>query len=303
MVAADRVGLSWRGDLAGEILRHLDAIDALEVIAEDWLRAPRRRVDALAELARARPLTLHGVSLGAASAAPVDAARLDRLARLVGRVQPAGWSEHLAFVRAGGLELGHLAAPPRTPHTVDGTVANVRRAAAAVGIPPALENVATLIDPPCSTLGEAAWVGAIVQGAAAPLLLDLHNLWANAVNFGHDAQGLLHALPLHRVAEVHLAGGRWWGARVPGVAHERLLDDHLHDVPAEVYALLEALAAAVPQPLTVIVEREGRHPPFAQMLQQLQRARAALARGRASATAAARAAGTAVGSAAWAEAA
>ena len=210
-MAADRVGLTWRGELAGEILRHLDAIDALEVIAEDWLQSPRRHLDALADLARARPLTLHGVSLGLASAAPVDGARLERLARLVGRVQPAGWSEHLAFVRGGGVELGHLAAPPRTPHTVAGAVANLRRAAQAVGLPPALENVATLIDPPCSTLGEAAWIGATVQGAGAPLLLDLHNLWANAVNFGHDAQALLHALPLDRVAEVHLAGGRWWG--------------------------------------------------------------------------------------------
>jgi uncharacterized protein (UPF0276 family) len=283
MAATDRVGLAWRGDLAGDILRHLDAIDALEVIAEDWLHAPRRRLDALAELARTRPLTLHGVSLGAASAVPVDGARLDRLARLVGRVQPAGWSEHLAFVRGGGVELGHLAAPPRTPHTVDGTVANLRRAAQAVGLPPAVENVATLIDPPCSTLDEPAWVGAIVRGAGVPLLLDLHNLWANALNFGHDARVLLHALPLERVHEVHLAGGRWWGERVPGAGRARLLDDHLHDVPAEVYALLEALAAAVPQPLTVILEREGRHPPFEVMLQQIGQARAALARGRAAA--------------------
>lgn len=281
MPAVDRVGLAWRGDRAGELLRHLDAIDALEVMAEDWLQAPRRRLDALTELARARPLTLHGVSLGAASAAPVSAARLERLARLVGHVQPQGWSEHLAFVRAGGIELGHLAAPPRTPATVDGAVANLRRAAQVVGAAPALENVATLIDPPGSTLGEAAWVDAIVQGSGAPLLLDLHNLWANAVNFGLDVRALVQALPLHRVCEVHLAGGRWWGDRVPGVAAARLLDDHLHDVPAELYALLETLAAAVPQPLTVIIEREGRHPPFEQMLQQLAQARQALARGRA----------------------
>ncbi|MFO1327091.1 MAG: DUF692 family protein [Rubrivivax sp.] len=280
MAVTDRVGLAWRGERAGDILRHLDAIDALEVIAEDWLYAPRRRLDALAELARARPLTLHGVSLGAASAAPVDAKRLDRLARLVGHVQPAGWSEHLAFVRAGGVEIGHLAAPPRTAATVDGAVANLRRATQAVGSPPAVENVATLIDPPCSTLAEPVWLGTIVRGAGVPLLLDLHNLWANAQNFGHDAHGLLHALPLDHVHEVHLAGGRWWGDRVRGATRARLLDDHLHDVPPEVYALLEALAAAVPQPLTVIVEREGRHPPIEAMLQQLDQARQALVRGR-----------------------
>jgi hypothetical protein len=280
---ADRVGLAWRAEAAGNILRHLDAIDTLEVIADDWLQAPRRRLDALLSLARARPLTLHGVGLGAASAWPVDGQRLDRLARLVNHVQPAGWSEHLAFVRAGGIELGHLAAPPRSAATVDGAIANLRRAAQVVGQAPAVENVATLIDPPCSTLAEADWLNAIVQGAGLPLLLDLHNLWANAQNFGHDAQTVLHALPLHCVSEVHIAGGRWWGERVPGVARPRLLDDHLHDVPDAVWALLEGLAATVSQPLTVIVEREGHLPPFEQLLRQLGLARAALARGRAAA--------------------
>lgn len=273
----DRVGLAWRRDRAADVLAHLDAIDTLEVIAEDWLDAPRDRVAALADLARLRPLQLHGVSLGLASAAPVAPARLDRLARLVDRVRPAGWSEHLAFVRGGGVEIGHLAAPPRTEATVAGAVDNLRRAAKTVGAMPSLENVATLIDPPCSTLTEADWVRQILDAADAPLLLDLHNLWANALNFGHEPLALLQALPLQRVCRVHLAGGRWWG---PGVARPRRLDDHLHDVPDEVFALLEALAATVPQPLAVVIEREGRHPPFAETLAELAAARAALRRGR-----------------------
>lgn len=273
----DLVGLAWRRELAADVLANLDAIDTLEVIADDWLQAPRERVAALADLARLRPLELHGVSLGLASAALVAAERLDRMARLVDRVRPAGWSEHLAFVRGGGVEIGHLAAPPRTAATVAGAVANVRRAARVVGSLPALENVATLIEPPCSTLAEPAWVGAILDGTGAPLLLDLHNLWANAVNFGHDPLALLQAMPLARVRRVHLAGGRWWG---PGVARARRLDDHRHAVPAEVFALLEALAARVPQPLAVVVEREGNHPPFDETLAELAAVRAALQRGR-----------------------
>jgi uncharacterized protein (UPF0276 family) len=278
MPSIDRVGLGWRGALAGSILAHLDRIDALELIAEDWWQAPRSRLAALASLARERPLSLHGVSMGLASAAPVQQQRLDRMARLVAAVQPAGWSEHLAFVRGGGVEIGHLAAPPRSPATVDGALANLRQAAAVVGTLPALENVATLIDPPCSTMDEAAWTSAIVEASGAPLLLDLHNLWANALNFGQAPLALLQAMPLRRVQQVHLAGGRWWG---PGVQRARRLDDHLHEVPPEVFGLLQALAAAVPQPLTVIVERDGAYPAFDQLLAELDLARAALARGRA----------------------
>lgn len=274
---ADRVGLGWRGELAASIFEHVESLDVLEVIAEDWLHASRRESAALAELARLRPVILHGVSLGLASSEPVDPRRFDRMARLVERVRPESWSEHLAFVRSGGVEIGHLAAPPRSNATVDGAIANLARAAKIVGVRPCVENIATLIDPPGSTMGEPEWIGAITSVSDAPMLLDLHNLYANALNFGRAPQELLLAMPLERVAMVHLSGGCWIAA---GGGRSRLLDDHLHDVPEEVFALLEALAFRAPQPLTVIVERDGNFPAFDAVLAQLAQARAALARGR-----------------------
>lgn len=276
--AADRVGLGWRGELAAAILERIESLDVLEVIAEDWLHATRRESAALAGLARTRPVLLHGVSLGLASSEPVDERRLDRIARLVEWVRPEAWSEHLAFVRAGGIEIGHLAAPPRTTATADGALANLERAARTVGALPCVENIATLIDPPGSTMDEPGWVHAIVAASGAPMLMDLHNLYANALNFGRAPRELLHAMPLERVSMVHLSGGRWIA---PNGCAPRLLDDHLHDVPDAVYSLLEALAVAVPQPLTVIVERDGVYPAFDTLLAQIERARAALARGRA----------------------
>jgi uncharacterized protein (UPF0276 family) len=274
----DRVGLGWRGELAAATLERIDEIDVLEVIAEDWLTAPRREVTALGTLARERPVMLHGVSLGLASGSPVDAWRMDRIARLIERVRPEAWSEHLAFVRAGGVEIGHLAAPPRTLASAEGACANLARAARIIGVLPCMENIASLIDPPGSSMDEARWVRTIVAASGAPMLIDLHNLYANALNFRGAPDDLLLAMPLDRVSTVHLSGGRWlW----PPCGTPRLLDDHLHDVPAEVYRLLESLACAVPQPLTVIIERDGNFPGFDALLRQLTQARAALARGRA----------------------
>ena len=192
-------------------------------------------------------------------------------------IKPDYWSEHLAFVRAGGIEIGHLAAPPRTRATVEGTLANLSRAARVVGALPCTENIATLIAPPASTMAEGEWVQAIVTASGAKLLLDLHNLMANALNFGLTPLDLLRTMPLDHVSVVHIAGGRWIA---PQVDKPRLLDDHLHDVPDEVFELLEVLARAAPQPLTVILERDGQYPAFAALLAQLQQARAALARGR-----------------------
>lgn len=276
--ARDRVGLGWRGELAASILERLDSIDVLEVIAEDWLHANRRASVALSDLAATCPLLLHGVALGFATSEPVDERRLERLARLIDKVRPEAFSEHLAFVRAGGVEIGHLAAPPRTLAVVEGALANLERIRRSVGTLPCVENIATLIDPPASGLDEAAWVRAIVYGSGVSMLLDLHNLFANALNFGAEPAALLSAMPLERVTMVHLSGGRWIAPN--GIA-PRLLDDHVHDVPEAVYGLLEQLAAAAPQPLTVIVERDGNYPAFDLLLAQLDRARNALARGRA----------------------
>ena len=154
----DRFGLGWRPALAAGILAHLDRIDIVEVLADDYVDAGAREVRALATLARQVPVTLHGIRLGLASVSPTPGKLVDALARVVNAVEPVSWSEHLAFVRAGGIEIGHLAAPPRDPATIEGTARNVAFARRVVGTAPLLENVATLIDPPGSTLDEAAWL-------------------------------------------------------------------------------------------------------------------------------------------------
>jgi uncharacterized protein len=278
MSGRDRVGLAWRDELAAQIVLHLDSIDHLEILAEREMPASRRRLDALRDLARQVPLSLHGVSLGLVSSAQVSDARLARLARLVERVEPDHWSEHLCFVRAGGFEIGHLAAAPYAPETLAGALRNLERARAIVGSLPQLENIATLLTPPGSCWTEPDFIGRVVRGAATAMLLDLHNLYANACNFCQDPLGLLDAMPLERVASVHLSGGHWEDG-LDGRC--RLIDDHIHDPPLRVYELLETLAFKAPQPLTVIIERDGRYPDFAALRTQIAMARAALAAGRA----------------------
>jgi uncharacterized protein (UPF0276 family) len=182
-------------------------------------------------------------------------------------------------VRGGGIEIGHLTAPPRTSATIEGTARNLQTAARVVGTAPLLENVATLIDPPASTLSEADWTTEILRTTKCELLLDLHNLYANAINFGFDPLDYIDHQPEQQLSVIHLAGGRWVKSRIS--EERRLLDDHLHDVPAAVYDLLEYVGEKTLHPLTVILERDGRYPPMGLLLNQLDLARTALRRGRA----------------------
>ncbi len=277
----DRFGIGWRPELAAGIFANLDHIEVVEVIADDYFGNSKRRLSPLRTLAAQVPLLLHGVTMGLASTVPVDERRLGAMARLVDAVRPEGWSEHLAFVRGGGVEIGHLAAPPRSTQTLEGASRNFQRAKQIVGLVPSMENVATLVDPPASKMEESAWLAAFATETNAPLLLDLHNLYANAVNFGVDPYAALARLPLERVSTIHLSGGHWIDEPTrEDKPNRRLLDDHVHDVPDPVFGLLTAVAASTKQPFTVILERDGRYPPFSQLLAQLGSAREAVAAGR-----------------------
>jgi uncharacterized protein (UPF0276 family) len=278
MSGRDRVGLAWRDELAAQIMLHLDRIDHVEIIAEREWSASRRRLDALRDLARQVSVSVHGVSLGLVSSGTVSEARLGRMARLVERVQPDHWSEHLAFVRAGVVEIGHLAAAPYAQQTLDGALRNLERSREVVGTLPQLENIATLLAPPGSSWTESEFINRVVCESDTAMLADLHNLYANACNFGQDPFVLLDSLPLERVASVHLSGGHW---EVTFEGRSTLVDDHIHDPPQPVYELLEMLAYKASHPLIVIIERDGHYPEFDALLEQMAKARAALATGRA----------------------
>jgi uncharacterized protein (UPF0276 family) len=280
----DRFGLTWHPRLAGDVLTHAHRLDIVEVIPEGLFLDSRRSRRALKTLARELPVAIHGVSLGFASAEGVDGRRLDAFARLMDDVAPEHWSDHLAFVRGGGVELGHLAAPTRSALTVEATAANLDRAARRVGARPLAENVATLLDPPGSDRSEQDWLLALLGASESDLLLDLHNLVTNGRNLGYEPMALVDALPAHRIRAIHIAGGVEVEA---STGERRLLDDHRHAVPASVYALLERVGERVPHGLDVILERDGAFPPFGELLDELDRARTALAAGRARRAAAA----------------
>ena len=158
-----------------------------------------------------------------------------------------------------------LAVPPRNDNTLNGLHENLQLARRITGALPAMENIATLLDPPGSTMPEAQWIAA----SGTDLLLDLHNVHTNSKNLGYDPYAFLASIPLERVSIIHIAGGR-------AMRGGRILDDHLHETPDEVYRLLRWVAARAPRPLTVMLERDGNYPRMEELLKELDQARVAL---------------------------
>lgn len=103
---------------------------------------------------------------------------------------------------------------------------------------------------PGSHLDEAEFIAEVVTRAGTYLQLDLHNIYANSVNFkDYDCQKYLKTLPLDRVRAVHLAGGQW----IDGWYH----DLHNNAVPEPVWELLAQLLREASNLQVVILEVQG----------------------------------------------
>ncbi|WP_433386489.1 DUF692 domain-containing protein [Micromonospora sp. KLBMP9576] len=245
------VGIGWRPEIAG-LVADLPGLRFVEVVAEG-ISATGPLPAGLAAL-RQRGVTVvpHGVRLSLGGAEPVDPARVAHLGAVARLVGAPLVSEHIAFVRAGGVEAGHLLPLPRSREAVDVVCANVARAQAELPVPIALEPVAALFDWPDDELDEADFLTEILERTGAFLLLDVANVYANARNRGTDPVALLDRLPLERVAYAHVAGG----AEHAGFYH----DTHTDAVPPAVLDLLRELCARH-RPPALLLERDGHYPP------------------------------------------
>ncbi|MBB5870394.1 uncharacterized protein (UPF0276 family) [Allocatelliglobosispora scoriae] len=248
------VGIGWRPEISG-FVESLPGLRFVEVIAESI-----GSVDLGGLRDRGIAVVPHGVRLSLGGADPVEPGRVARFAAAARLVDAKLASEHIAFVRAGGVEAGHLLPLPRSRDAVRAMVANTRCVQAELDCPLALEPIATLFDWPDDELTEADFITEILDQTGALLLLDIANVYANARNRGEDPAELLDRLPLERVAYVHVAGG----AEHDGLYH----DTHTDPVPVEVLELLGELCRRH-RPPALLLERDGHYPAAAVLRSEL----------------------------------
>jgi uncharacterized protein (UPF0276 family) len=261
------VGIGWRPEIDLTVER-LPGVDFVEVVAEN-LHADDLPESVRVLLDRGVPVLPHAVSLSLGGADPVDAHRVAHLAAVAEAVGAPLVSDHVCFVRAGGLDSGHLVPVPRTRDALDVLVSNVRAAQADLPVPLALENVAALLEWPDGELTEGQFLADLVERTDCWLLIDVANLHANAVNLGTDAGRFLDEIPLERIAYVHVAGG---------VEHEGIYHDtHGHAVRPEVLDLLGELRSRVAPP-GVLLERDENYPADSELARELAAVREVLAR-------------------------
>jgi len=238
--------------------------DFLECAPENWIGVGGKLGEALDALGAKYPFACHGLSLSLGGFAPLDETFLGRVRRFLDRHQVAVYSEHLSYCADDG-HLYDLLPIPFTEEAVHHVAARIRQAQDIVGRRIAVENVSYYAAPPVGAgqqaLREIDFINAVLAEADCDLLLDVNNIYVNAINHRYDAHEFLSQLPGQRVAYIHVAGHY-------DEAEDLKVDTHGAPVKDAVWQLLgTAYERLGPRP--TLLERDFNIPPYAELAGEL----------------------------------
>ena len=254
----------------------------VEVHSENYFGDGGPALQQLQAVRAAWPVSLHGVGLALGSAAGLDAWHLERLARLVQRIDPIRVSDHACFGRAAlapGGPVHHacdLLPVAFTPASLAIMVAQVQRVQERLRRPILVENLAAYLHWADDAVAEPDFFNALAQRSGCSVLLDVNNLVVNACNDhpGDPAQAVAAAcrwidqLQPACVGEVHLAGHDASGSLV--------IDDHGSRVgPAVWRVFAHAVRRFGPRP--TLIEWDHALPAWAVLLDEAAHADALIA--------------------------
>ena len=106
----------------------------------------------------------------------------------------------------------------------------------------------------------------MLHAADCDLLLDVNNVYVNAVNHRYGAEQFIKAMPQGRVAYIHIAGHF-------NEAPDLIVDSHAAAVIDPVWQLLDTAYARFGV-LPTLLERDFKFPPLAELIDELDHVRA-----------------------------
>lgn len=262
-----QAGIGLRSHHFQEILDTSPSVAWLETHPENYFGEGGAALRILERIRTEYSLSFHGVGLSLGSTDPLDQVHLRKLKALIDRFEPLWVSEHLAWSSIDGQFFNELLPLPYTEESLGHVSARIDYVQEVLQRPLLIENITRYLTWQDSTIPEGDFLAETSKRTGCGILLDLNNLYVNAVNFHMDPLEVLKAIPPQAVREIHLAGferfGRW------------LVDTHGQAVYPEVWALYRcAIDLLGPRP--TLIEWDTNMPPLAVLVAQAAQADAIL---------------------------
>ncbi|USW95060.1 DUF692 domain-containing protein [Pseudomonas proteolytica] len=253
-----RAGLGLKSEHFQQVLATLPDIGFFEVHAENYMVAGGPFHHYLGLIREHYALSLHGVGLSIGGECPLNHVHLARLAALVERYQPHSFSEHLAWSSHGPVFLNDLLPLAYDDATLKRVCEHIDQVQSTLKRRMLLENPSTYLQFQHSTLDETDFISEVIRRTGCGLLLDVNNVYVSCINHQQDPLAYLHALPLHSVGEIHLAG---FAEDADSLGDRLLIDDHGAPVDNAVWQLYQQ-ALQRTGPVATLIERDNDVPAF-----------------------------------------
>lgn len=262
-----RAGIGLRSQHYREILEEPPPVAWMEAHPENYFGEGGAPLRILERIRASYPLSFHGVGLSLGSIDPLNRTHLDRLKGVIDRFEPSFVSEHLSWSSVDGRFFNDLLPLPYTEESLRHICTRIDEVQTVLKRPLLIENVTRYLTWRASSIPEGDFISEVVRRTGCGILLDLNNLYVNAVNFHLDPVKFLDAIPSDAVQEIHLAGfdhvGRW------------LVDTHGQSVYPEVWSLYQwVLYHFGPRP--TLIEWDTNLPPLPVLVEQASQADALL---------------------------
>ena len=245
-----------------------------EVHTENYLVAGGPRLAQLRRIRERFPVSFHGVGGSLGGPAPPEPRHLSAVRRVVDQFEPVLVSEHAVWSSANGVWFADLLPLPRTSAALRQLVEGVDRYQEAIGRRILIENPTNYLSF-VSEMDEPDFLNEVAVRCGCGLLLDVNNVYLSARNCGIDPERYIQDLSGDRIEEIHVAGFEV----DENLGESLLIDSHAAPVSEAVWGLLDfTLAHLGPKP--VLLERDGKLPPFETLMEERGRVKAALSRDR-----------------------
>jgi len=249
-------GVGYKPQHFKDILENPGAVRWLEIHAENYMADGGRPLAQLRHLAERFAFSVHGVGLSIGGEGPLDTDHLARLKHLCDWLNPASFSEHLAWSSHEGVFLNDLLPLPYTQATVARVADHVDHVQEVLGRRMLLENPSSYLAFAGAEMAEVDFLREVARRTGCGLLLDVNNVFVSATNLTFNAAAYLADFPVELVGEVHL-GGHFVDADDHGAP--LLIDSHDAAVVDPVWQLYAGLIARA-EPLPTLIEWDNDVP-------------------------------------------
>lgn len=207
-------------------------VDFFEVITENYLDTEGRPKQILRKIRENYPLHFHGVSMNIAAHSDISTKYLDKLKNMIHDIRPVLVSDHLCWTGLPHANLHNLLPFPYNEETLEHLCRKIDFVQNYLGREMIFENLSAYFDFTNSTYTEWDFWKTLLQRSGCKMLLDINNIYVNAINQKFDPQIYLQTIPAAAVEQIHLAGYSNMGSF--------LFDTHANPVYPEVWELYKS---------------------------------------------------------------